>query len=52
MPGRTTVVEYDPGRPRICEEEKRLILGAFGEHVRYLHHVGSTSEPDSLQPGL
>jgi GrpB-like predicted nucleotidyltransferase (UPF0157 family) len=51
MPGRTTVVEYDTGWPGICEEEKRLILGAFGEHVRSIHHVGSTSEPDSPQLG-
>ncbi len=45
MPGRITVVEYDPEWPRIYEEEKRLILGVVGEHVKSIYHVGSTSVP-------
>jgi len=45
MPGRITIVEYDPEWPRIYEEEKWLILVAVGEYVRSIHHVGSTSVP-------
>ncbi len=45
MPGRITVVEYDPEWSRVYEEEKRLIIGVVGEHVRSIHHVGSTSVP-------
>jgi len=45
MPGRITVVEYDPEWPRFYEEEKRLILGAIGAYVRSIEHVGSTSVP-------
>lgn len=45
MPSRITVVEYDPEWPRLYEEEKELILGAIGEHVKTIEHVGSTSVP-------
>ncbi len=45
MPGWITVVGYDPEWPRLYEEEKRLILGAVGEHVKSIEHVGSTSVP-------
>ena len=45
MPGRINVVEYDPEWPRFYEEEKGLIFGAIGEHVRSMEHVGSTSVP-------
>ncbi|MCK4400114.1 GrpB family protein [Candidatus Bathyarchaeota archaeon] len=43
MPGRITVVEYDPEWPRFYEEEKELILDAVGEHVKSIEHFGSTS---------
>ena len=45
MPGRITVVEYDPEWPRFYEEEKELILDAVGEHVKSMEHFGSTSVP-------
>jgi len=45
MPGRITVVEYDPEWPRFYEEEKKLILDAVGEHVKSIEHFGSTSVP-------
>ena len=41
MPGSITVVEWDQEWPLIYVEEKRLILGAVGEHVRSIHHVGN-----------
>jgi GrpB-like predicted nucleotidyltransferase (UPF0157 family) len=45
MPGRITVVEYDPEWPSFYEEEKELILDAVGEHVKSIEHFGSTSVP-------
>ncbi|NIN66461.1 MAG: cyclopropane fatty acid synthase, partial [Anaerolineae bacterium] len=45
MPGRITVVRYDPEWPRLYEEEKQLILAAIGEYVRSIEHFGSTSVP-------
>jgi len=41
MPGSITVVEYHPEWPLIFVEEKRLIRGTVGEHVRSIHHVGN-----------
>ena len=43
MPGRITVVEYDPEWPRFYEEEKEFILDAVGEHIKSIEHFGSTS---------
>ncbi|MCW4049583.1 MAG: GrpB family protein [Candidatus Bathyarchaeota archaeon] len=45
MPGRITVVEYDPEWPMYYEKEKKLILEAISEYVITIDHIGSTSIP-------
>ena len=45
MPGRISVVEYDPEWPRFYEEEKELILATIGGHIKSIEHIGSTSVP-------
>jgi len=45
VPGRITVVAYNPEWPRSYEEEKERILDAIGEHVKSIEHIGSTSVP-------
>lgn len=39
------LVPYDPRWPRLYEEEKARILGAIGEHVLAVEHIGSTAVP-------
>jgi GrpB-like predicted nucleotidyltransferase (UPF0157 family) len=39
------LAEYDPGWPDLFEAEKDRILGAIGQRVLAIEHVGSTSVP-------
>ena len=45
MSVRVVIVDYDPAWPQMYEEEKALILGAMGERLLAIEHVGSTSVP-------
>jgi len=45
MPRPIVIVPYDPGWPRIYEDERKLILGTVGGIFRSIEHVGSTSVP-------
>jgi len=39
------IVDYDPAWPAMYEAEKARILGAIGDHLGVVEHVGSTSVP-------
>jgi GrpB-like predicted nucleotidyltransferase (UPF0157 family) len=39
------IVDYDPGWPAMYEAEKKAILGAAGEWLVAIEHIGSTSVP-------
>jgi GrpB-like predicted nucleotidyltransferase (UPF0157 family) len=53
------IAEYDPRWPRMFEEERERILGAIGEWLLGIEHIGSTSVPGlaakpivDIMPGL
>lgn len=53
------IVDYDPRWPAMFEEEKARILGACGEWLAAVEHIGSTSVPGlpakpiiDVMPGL
>jgi GrpB-like predicted nucleotidyltransferase (UPF0157 family) len=46
LSGRIVVQDYDPAWPGRFEREAARILGALGDRVVRLEHVGSTSVPD------
>ena len=39
------LVPYDPRWPRLYDEEKARILGAIGEYIVAVEHIGSTAVP-------
>jgi GrpB-like predicted nucleotidyltransferase (UPF0157 family) len=41
-----TIVEYDPEWPSLYEKEKGEIIGAIGQIVKSIEHIGSTSVPE------
>jgi GrpB-like predicted nucleotidyltransferase (UPF0157 family) len=43
--GGIVVAEYDPAWAEMYERDRKAILGALGEMVRGIEHVGSTSVP-------
>ena len=43
--GPVRIVDYDPAWPRMFEEERKRILGAIGDWLVDIQHVGSTSVP-------
>jgi GrpB-like predicted nucleotidyltransferase (UPF0157 family) len=45
LDGPITLVEYDPGWPRLFEREASRIRAALGDGVVLLEHCGSTSVP-------
>ena len=45
MTGNVTIADYDPQWPTRYEEERRLILGAAGDVISAIEHIGSTSVP-------
>jgi GrpB-like predicted nucleotidyltransferase (UPF0157 family) len=44
-PGPVTIVDHDPGWAQMYESEKMRIVGAIGEWLVEIQHVGSTSVP-------
>jgi GrpB-like predicted nucleotidyltransferase (UPF0157 family) len=44
-PGSMLVTDYDPKWAEMYEDDRSAILGALGEIVRGIEHVGSTSVP-------
>jgi GrpB-like predicted nucleotidyltransferase (UPF0157 family) len=45
VPTRVVIAPYDPRWPRAYEQERDAILGAIGDRVVAIEHVGSTSVP-------
>lgn len=45
MSRRVIIVDYDPEWPELFEREKALILGAIGQFIVSVEHVGSTAVP-------
>lgn len=45
MPNPVMIVDYDPRWPDIYLEEKERILGAVGEKIKDIEHIGSTAVP-------
>ena len=45
LDGSITLVDYDPGWPRLFERERSRIRAALGDRVVRLEHCGSTSVP-------
>ncbi len=40
------IADYDPNWPKLFEKEKKLILGAVGNIVVGIEHIGSTAVPN------
>lgn len=45
MPQPIVIVEYNLGWPAMFEEEKARILGAIGDKIVAIEHIGSTAVP-------
>ena len=45
MRDEVVIADYDPEWPREFDEEKGRILGAIGESLEVVEHIGSTSVP-------
>ncbi len=45
MKNKISISNYDPRWPLLYEEEKALILGAIGDKIVAIEHVGSTAVP-------
>jgi GrpB-like predicted nucleotidyltransferase (UPF0157 family) len=43
--GRLVITEYDPSWPEAFAQERKLILGAIGERLLAIEHIGSTAVP-------
>ncbi len=46
MPAPVVIVEHDPRWPTLYEQERDLILGATGDLIVVVEHIGSTAVPD------
>jgi GrpB-like predicted nucleotidyltransferase (UPF0157 family) len=46
VPAPVVIVEYDPRWPTMYEQERDLILGATGDLIVVVEHIGSTAVPN------